>query len=121
MGAVPGIHPTYHYKILAGERRPSPEVAVLFEKVYNIPRICWLYPKEFFNPKQPYLYQGSYPPNLSHLSGEALEFAKKIIEAFPERPPTREEFKEFKRKLRKNKNNEGGNNAQNAKKSRSRN
>lgn len=27
-----GIHPTYHYKILAGERRPFPEVAILYKK-----------------------------------------------------------------------------------------
>ena len=107
MKLITGIHPTYHYKILAGKRRPSPEVAILYEKTFQIHRIAWLYPQEYFNPEIPFVYQGSYPPNLDHLSGEALELAKQIISAFPDRPPTKEEFKEFKRKLRKTKNNGG--------------
>ena len=105
MMLIEHIHPTYHYKILAGERRPSRKVALLYEKVYKISRIAWLYPEEFFNPEQPFLYQGKYPPSLDHLSGEALEFAKKIIEAFPEKPPSKEEFKKFKKELRRKKRN----------------
>ncbi len=65
----------------------------------SIPAQAWLSPESFFNPLIPFRYQGKYPPSLSHLQGEALEFAKKILEAFPEKPPTREEFKKFKRKF----------------------
>lgn len=88
--------------ILAG-RRPGRKHALLLSKLFNTPVECWLAPEQYFNPYKPHVYQGPYPPSLSHLQGEALEIAKKIIEAFPQQPPTWQEFKLFKRQYKKSK------------------
>ena len=98
-----GFTPEFFYQIRAGKRKVSIKSAELLEIKTLIPKEAWSFPDKFFNPIYPELYQGPYPPNLDHLSGEALELAKQIISAFPDRPPTKEEFKEFKRKLRRRK------------------
>jgi transcriptional regulator with XRE-family HTH domain len=36
--------------ILAGKRRPSPEIAARLEKATGINRLAWLYPDEYPNP-----------------------------------------------------------------------
>lgn len=97
------MHPTLKNKIILGHRKPSAKSALHLEKITFISRLSWLYPEEFFNPQAPHLYKGPYPPDLSHLQGEALEIAKKIIEAFPQQPPTWQEFKLFKRQYKKSK------------------
>ncbi|MEO0278815.1 MAG: hypothetical protein ABIM21_06035, partial [candidate division WOR-3 bacterium] len=76
---------------------------LLLSKLFNTPVECWLAPEQFFNPYKPHLYQGSYPPDLSHLKDEALSFAQEIIKAFPEKPPTWQEFKLFKKQYKKTK------------------
>lgn len=85
--------------ILAG-RRPGRKHALLLSKLFNTPVECWLAPEQYFNPYKPHVYQGPYPPSLSHLQGEALEFAQEIIKAFPHKPSW-QEFKAFKREYRK--------------------
>ncbi|MEM5855777.1 MAG: hypothetical protein QW472_05700 [Candidatus Aenigmatarchaeota archaeon] len=97
------MHPTLKNKIILGRRKPSAKTALILEKITSINRLAWLYPEEFFNPQAPHLYQGSYPPDLSHLKDEALSFAQEIIKAFPEKPPTWQEFKLFKRQYKKTK------------------
>ena len=98
--------PAFISHILSG-RRPGYKYLLQLSQEFGTDIRAFLDPKKFFNPYMPFCYQSKYPPDLSHLSGEALELAKQIISAFPDRPPTKEEFKEFKRKLRKNKNNGG--------------
>ena len=98
--------PAFLSHILSG-RRPGYKYLLQLSQELEIDVKAFLNPKIFFNPYMPFYYKNFYPPSLSHLSGEALELAKQIISAFPDRPPTKEEFKEFKRKLRKTKNNGG--------------
>jgi len=101
------IHFTAVYNWLAGKYSPSSKNLKRLYDLTQVPAQAWLEPEKYFNPYCPFRYQSIYPPSLSHLSGEALELAKQIISAFPDRPPTKEEFKKFKRKLRKTKNNGG--------------
>ena len=94
--------PSFLCDVLYG-RRPGFRLLPKLSQELDIDIKAWLEPEKYFNPYCPFRYQNIYPPSLSHLSGEALELAKQIISAFPDRPPTKEEFKEFKKKLRRRK------------------
>ena len=82
-----GISYRHLSDIRHGRRRPSPNLAILLEKVSGINRLAWIYPDEFFNPEAPYLYRGPWPPDLSHLLGEALERSRRIVADNPDGPP----------------------------------
>lgn len=38
------------FRVLTGQRSPSPKMAARLEKATGIPRLAWLYPDEFENP-----------------------------------------------------------------------
>lgn len=88
------------YQILAG-LRPGYKYVLYFATKTKTPVESWLDPENLFNPFLPFRYQGQWPPSLSHLQGEALNLAHQILESFPERPPSLEEWKAFRRHLRK--------------------
>ena len=90
------VHPTYLHKILTGTRHPSRRLAIDLETHTGVSRLAWLYPEEFFNPEAPHLYAGPWPPDLSHLEGEARAWAERIVAAFPDGPPSKEEFRAWR-------------------------
>ena len=92
-----GIHYTTIYLWISGKTRPTYSKAI---KTGIHPK-AWDYPQDFFNPLIPYKYTGPWPPPLDHLQGEAREWAEQIVRAFPQGPPSKEEFKRWKRRRKK--------------------
>lgn len=80
-----------------GLKRPSLPRAKLLEKITGIPVIAWLNPQEVFNPECAWMYESKWPPSLEHLEeGTWGHFqAQKLLEYYPRRKPTKEEFKRW--------------------------
>lgn len=91
-----GISVKHLWAILNGKSRPSYELSETLEEKFKINRLAWLDPQEFFNPEAPHLYAGPWPPDLSHLEGEARAWAERIVAAFPDGPPSKEEFRAWR-------------------------
>ena len=103
-----GITSRHLSDIRQGRRHPSRRLAIDLEFHTGINRLAWLYPEEYLNPEAPHLYTGPWPPDLSHLEGEAREWAEKIVAAFPEGPPTKEQFRAWRKEQRRARKSNGG-------------
>ena len=98
------ITPRHLNDILAGRRHASFDLSLILEEITGLSCLSWVRPQKFFNPEAPYLYEverNPWPPDLSHLNEEWRRIALEIIGDFPDRPPTREEFKRWMRPRRK--------------------
>lgn len=100
-----GISLKHLWAILNGKSRPSYELSEILEEELKVSRLAWLDPQEFLNPEAPHLYTGPWPPDLSHLQGEAREWAEEIIRAFPDGPPTKEQFRRWRQAQKRTRKN----------------